>query len=268
MVSARHPSFPPIDLGRLDDEEASPGGEAFTRNSKFSYEELLTLIAQIEAILNSRPLTLLSSEVDDLEVLTPAHFLTDRNYSRIVSDGKAGRDVDACVHCLPFVCEIRKKLNDCRQSLTRSHYLSSLLNNLRAFGDGPVAGLPNHGWHVSSSSPVPLKIRRVGQRCTLNLSRAEMSSRCVRALVPQKFSVEEELMHVKHVEVKIPHVGVMWKFGRGVISSGATKYPTGAHRSKHRKGKKGLKAMKDYNTNIHAISGTPSQARHHHNQRH
>ncbi|GFV84256.1 uncharacterized protein TNCV_3039161 [Trichonephila clavipes] len=28
-----------------------------------------------------------------------------------------------------------------------------------------------------SSSPVPLKIRRVGQRCTLNLSRAETSSR-------------------------------------------------------------------------------------------
>ncbi|GFS55414.1 uncharacterized protein TNCV_1627011 [Trichonephila clavipes] len=28
-----------------------------------------------------------------------------------------------------------------------------------------------------SSSPVPLKTRRVGQRCTLNLSRAEMSSR-------------------------------------------------------------------------------------------
>ncbi|GFV82771.1 transposable element Tcb1 transposase [Trichonephila clavipes] len=42
----------------------------------------------------------------------------------------------------------------------------------------------------------------------------------VRALVPQKFSVEEELMHVKHVEVKSPHVGVMWKFGKGVISSG------------------------------------------------
>ncbi|GFY02940.1 hypothetical protein TNCV_3508201 [Trichonephila clavipes] len=36
----------------------------------------------------------------------------------------------------------------------------------------------------------------------------------VRALVPQKFSVGEELMHVKHVEVKSPHVGVMWKFGR------------------------------------------------------
>ncbi|GFU48032.1 uncharacterized protein TNCV_4968131 [Trichonephila clavipes] len=30
---------------------------------------------------------------------------------------------------------------------------------------------------VTSSSPVPLKTHRVGQRCTLNLSRAEMSSR-------------------------------------------------------------------------------------------
>ncbi|GFU97755.1 piggyBac transposable element-derived protein 4 [Trichonephila clavipes] len=29
-------------------------------------------------------------------------------------------------------------------------------------------------------------------------------------------------MHVKHVEVKSPHVGVMWKFGRGVISSEET----------------------------------------------
>ncbi|GFW48935.1 uncharacterized protein TNCV_3901331 [Trichonephila clavipes] len=30
---------------------------------------------------------------------------------------------------------------------------------------------------VTSSSPVPLKTRRVGQRCTLNQSRAETSSR-------------------------------------------------------------------------------------------
>ncbi|GFW15743.1 uncharacterized protein TNCV_3582411 [Trichonephila clavipes] len=30
---------------------------------------------------------------------------------------------------------------------------------------------------VTTSSPVPLKTRRVGQRCTLNLSRAETSSR-------------------------------------------------------------------------------------------
>ncbi|GFU16261.1 uncharacterized protein TNCV_4422181 [Trichonephila clavipes] len=39
------------------------------------------------------------------------------------------------------------------------------------YGHRIVAGL------VTSSSPVPLKTRRVGQQCTLNLSRAETSSR-------------------------------------------------------------------------------------------
>ncbi|GFS89307.1 hypothetical protein TNCV_3399831 [Trichonephila clavipes] len=45
------------------------------------------------------------------------------------------------------------------------------------FGVMMVVKVSNHGWHVSSSSPVPQKTRRVRQRCTLNLSRAEMSSR-------------------------------------------------------------------------------------------
>ncbi|GFV98717.1 uncharacterized protein TNCV_1454031 [Trichonephila clavipes] len=41
----------------------------------------------------------------------------------------------------------------------------------------PVVKVSDHGRHVRSSSPVPLMTRRVGQRCTLNLSRAETSSR-------------------------------------------------------------------------------------------
>ncbi|GFS71451.1 uncharacterized protein TNCV_5051541 [Trichonephila clavipes] len=41
----------------------------------------------------------------------------------------------------------------------------------------PVVKVLDHGRHVMSSRPVPLKTRRVGQRCTLNLSRAETSSR-------------------------------------------------------------------------------------------
>ncbi|GFX32104.1 uncharacterized protein TNCV_4099531 [Trichonephila clavipes] len=51
---------------------------------------------------------------------------------------------------------------------------------LREGGQGcgsPVVKVSNHGRHVMSSIPVPLKTRRVGQRCTLNLSRAETSSR-------------------------------------------------------------------------------------------
>ncbi|GFW31311.1 hypothetical protein TNCV_2578921 [Trichonephila clavipes] len=41
----------------------------------------------------------------------------------------------------------------------------------------PVVKVSDHGRHVMSLSPVPLKTHRVGQLCTLNLSRAETSSR-------------------------------------------------------------------------------------------
>ncbi|GFW51806.1 uncharacterized protein TNCV_1187381 [Trichonephila clavipes] len=43
--------------------------------------------------------------------------------------------------------------------------------------DSPVVKISDHGRHVMSSSPVPLKTHCVGHRCTLNLSRTEMSSR-------------------------------------------------------------------------------------------
>ncbi|GFU12730.1 uncharacterized protein TNCV_54701 [Trichonephila clavipes] len=55
---------------------------------------------------------------------------------------------------------------------------------LRGAGCGsPVVRVSDHGRYVMSSSPVPLKTRRVGQRCTLDLSTAETSSRWCGAVV-------------------------------------------------------------------------------------
>ncbi|GFY13644.1 integrase catalytic domain-containing protein [Trichonephila clavipes] len=45
------------------------------KSAIMNFEELTTLVTQIEAVLNSRPLSPLSSDPNDLNNLTPGHFL-------------------------------------------------------------------------------------------------------------------------------------------------------------------------------------------------
>ncbi|XP_055944365.1 uncharacterized protein LOC129975327 [Argiope bruennichi] len=47
-------------------------------NARLTMEQFLTIVIQIEGILNSRPLTPLSSDPNNFEILTPGHFLIGR----------------------------------------------------------------------------------------------------------------------------------------------------------------------------------------------
>ncbi|GFW96038.1 uncharacterized protein TNCV_957521 [Trichonephila clavipes] len=61
---------------------------------------------------------------------------------------------------------------------------------------------------VTSSSPVPLKTRRVGQRCTLNLSRAEASSRWC-GVVVRRGGASSGVVHVT-----LPWFKITWSVAK------------------------------------------------------
>ncbi|GFT53037.1 hypothetical protein TNCV_2631551 [Trichonephila clavipes] len=65
--------------------------------------------------------------------------------------------------------------NSIPQSLI-NNLIASMANRERGCSS-PVVKLSDHGRHVMSSSPAPLKNRRVGELCTLNLSTAQTSLR-------------------------------------------------------------------------------------------
>lgn len=52
-------------------------------SASLTFEELSTIITQVEAVLNSRPLTPMSNNPTDLSVLTPAHFLIGNSLKAI-----------------------------------------------------------------------------------------------------------------------------------------------------------------------------------------
>lgn len=51
--------------------------------SKYTYEDFLIILFEIQSIMNYRPLSRLSSDPENLTALTPGHFLTGRSLTAL-----------------------------------------------------------------------------------------------------------------------------------------------------------------------------------------
>lgn len=57
--------------------------KAQSGNALFPYKQYYTFLAQIEAILNSRPLILKSIDPNEPSALTPGHFLPNADLTQV-----------------------------------------------------------------------------------------------------------------------------------------------------------------------------------------
>ena len=63
-----------------------------------TFEEMSTLLVQIEMVLNSRPLIPFSGEIDDLDILTPGHFLRGAALNQLPTPIKVPDKIDHLSH--------------------------------------------------------------------------------------------------------------------------------------------------------------------------
>lgn len=91
--------------------------------AKLTFEQLRTILAEAEAMVNARPLTYLSSEPINTTALTPAHFLLSRYGTPKVSEGETG------------FCDIQKlwKQRMRYTAMLRNRWRSEYMQLLRSF---------------------------------------------------------------------------------------------------------------------------------------
>lgn len=111
------------------------------KNAKLTYEELLTVVVEIECVLNSRPLTYVSSE-DRVEPLTPSHLLTGRLLSipdeSIVAEEESS-DVEILTRRQRYVTSLLSHF----WSRWKREYVVELREHHRALEKGAASNSPS-----------------------------------------------------------------------------------------------------------------------------
>jgi len=105
--------------------------------SHVSLPVLQTIIVEIEAVLNNRPLTYTSSDLSDPVPLTPAHLLYGRSITRLPHDYDSTdlSDPDYGQDLLQMKAKTQAHLMKCFQSRWRHEYLTSLREFHRTSGN-------------------------------------------------------------------------------------------------------------------------------------
>ncbi|XP_065092638.1 uncharacterized protein LOC135713451 [Ochlerotatus camptorhynchus] len=93
------------------------------RSRTLLHDEMQTVIVQVEAILNSRPLTPISNDPTDFEALTPGHFLVQRPLTAVPEPDLS--------HIPENRLSLWQKSQDFVQQIWSSQYLSDLHNRTK-----------------------------------------------------------------------------------------------------------------------------------------
>lgn len=91
------------------------------QNSNLTFEQLNTIVIDVEAIINSRPITAMSDNPNDLKALTPAHFLSSGQFASLPEEDLR----NSKNHLLTRYEQICKITQECWQRFSRE-YLSTL----------------------------------------------------------------------------------------------------------------------------------------------
>ncbi|XP_064475375.1 uncharacterized protein LOC135389239 [Ornithodoros turicata] len=126
------------------------------------HDELVTVLTEVEAIINSRPLTSVCDSAEDLSVLTPSHFLIGRRLTALPAGTATPTTSDS--NTLIKSYRYREQLLNSFWNRWRKDYLLQLRSNhIVKSGVGATLKpgdlvllvqerLPRHLWQVSSNS--------------------------------------------------------------------------------------------------------------------